>query len=168
MNHELGQCLWIEILKWKIMKSIFLFIAMSFLCGGCAYFEGFSTVEFTYFNLSSNEIWIIEIEGLPSDATPGRLTPSRDEGRLSAAGSALPGGIRVPAKFKIVWKENGRRGWPGGLENPLSVPPGITHEAEFYRDELGIPAKLTGGKVRFSYLGNDKWRVKFFAKETEN
>ena len=30
----------------------------------------------------------------------------------------------------------------------------------FNREDFGIPAKLSEGKLRFTYLGNGKWRAK--------
>jgi hypothetical protein len=37
-----------------------------------------------------------------------------------------------------------------------------SHQAELKRDDWGIPPKVKKGKVRFTYLGGDKWRVKIF------
>jgi hypothetical protein len=142
------------------MRNIFIFLAVILGCGGCLSAGGSSQVTFVYFNLSTNAIWITDINGLPLDATPGRLEPVRGEDQLSEASSSLPGGIRVPETFKIVWKENGKQGWPGGVKPPGSVPPGVTHQSEFNREELGIPKQLKSGKIRFTYLGGDKWRIK--------
>jgi hypothetical protein len=88
------------------------------------------------------------------------LTPNHAEDQLERSESFFSETVRVGKKIKIVWKDNGTQGWPGGLEVPGSVPPGATHEAEFSRDDLGIPAKLSSGKIRFTYLGSDKWRVR--------
>jgi hypothetical protein len=74
--------------------------------------------------------------------------------------------VRINSQITIKWRDNGKGGWPGGVNPPGSTPPGVAHEIEFKRDKLGIPAKLTSGKIRFTYLGDDKWRIKFFPAET--
>jgi hypothetical protein len=53
--------------------------------------------------------------------------------------------VDVAAALKIVWREGA-----------------TSHQAEFKRDDLGIPANVKNGKVRFTYLGADKWRVRVF------
>jgi hypothetical protein len=145
------------------MRNILIVISMIFGSGGCVSSGGPTQVTFVYFNISSNAIWITDMLGLPRDATPGRLEPVHGEDQLSEASSSIPGTVRVPEKIRIIWKENGKQGWPGGVKPPGSVPPGVTHEAEFKRSDLGIPTDLRNGKVRFTYLGDDKWRIKTVA-----
>lgn len=101
-------------------------------------------IDFVYFNLSPNEIVVDSITGLPLWAAPGVLVPVHAEDRLSESSmTSFDEPVNVSATLKIAWQENGK-----------------THQAELNRNDLGIPAKLKSGKVRFTYLGADKWRVK--------
>jgi hypothetical protein len=145
--------------------KIIIISAMSFcLFGGCVSGFGVQSVTFEYFNLSTNDIWVNNVIGLPSEAAPGHLKPCQAEDQLSVKASVFYETIPISSSIKIVWKDNGKQGWPGGLKPNELVPPGITHEVEFKRDDFGIPAKLTNVIVRFTYLGDDKWRIKFFKK----
>jgi hypothetical protein len=123
------------------MKTFLASVALLVCCAGC-----FNTNEvvFLYFNLSPNEIVVDSIAGLPPWASPGVLVPVHAEDQLSTSGMSSTGEtIRVPPTLTIVWREGG-----------------ASHQAELKRDEVGIPAKIKKGKVRFTYLGGDKWRVK--------
>jgi hypothetical protein len=146
------------------MKHSTIALILVLLCAACAAEAGLKEVGFEWFNLSTNQIWVTELVGLPAQASAGRLMPSHAEDQLESSESFFPETVRVGKKIKIVWKDNGTQGWPGGLKVPESVPPGATHEAEFSRYELGIPAKLSSGKVRFTYLGDGKWRVKHLSE----
>ena len=117
-------------------------------------------VTFEFFNLYQDEIWVTRIQGLPANATPGRLIPVHQETTLEVKSYTLTEPVTITPKIKILWKENGKTGWPGGLKPGETVPSGVTHAVEFQRSDLGIPAKLNSGNIRFTYLGNDKWRVK--------
>jgi hypothetical protein len=70
--------------------------------------------------------------------------------------------MRVKDQTTIKWNDNGTNGFHGDFEIPGKILPGVAHQIEFKRDELGIPPKLTNEKIRLTYLGNDKWRIKFF------
>jgi hypothetical protein len=142
------------------MKSVILGLVVTLVCAGCANGGGLPDVHFEWFNLSTNQIWVTGVTGLPPEALPGRLMPSHAEDQLEASESVFSETVRIKDRITITWRDNGAQGWPGGLKTPGSVPPGTTHQAELKRDELGIPAKLSSGKIRFTYLGNDKWRVK--------
>jgi hypothetical protein len=110
-------------------------------CAGC---HGMREIDFVYFNLGTNEIVVDSIDGLPLWTSPGRLVPVHTEDRLSEkSATSFDEPVDVSAMLKIAWQENGK-----------------THQAELKRNDLGIPAKLKSGKVRFTYLGADKWRVK--------
>ncbi len=74
--------------------------------------------------------------------------------------------VRIKDRVRVVWKEGGVDEWHGGLKPGEMVPPGVTHDAEFKRAELEIPARLRHAKLRFTYLGGDKWRVKLYGPET--
>jgi hypothetical protein len=100
-------------------------------------------VDLVYFNLSTNEIVVDSIAGLPPWAPPGVLIPVHAEDRPSEKSAASWDPVDVSTTLKITWREGG-----------------TSHQAELKRDELGIPAKIRKGKVRFTYLGGDKWRVK--------
>ena len=152
------------------MRNLIVCLLMIVSCSGCAGGTGLPEVTFEWFNLSTNEIWITDGAGLPPDATPGRLMPSRGESQLEVKASVFNESVRIKNQIRIVWKDNGKQGWPGGLKEvplqPPTIPPGVGHEAEFKRADLGIPAKLTHAKVRFTYLGGDKWRIKIYGPTT--
>jgi hypothetical protein len=125
---------------------------LSLCCASCAR----SKVDFTYFNLSTNEIWVTEVTGLPREASPGRLAPIPNEGQLSEKSCIYFEPVHIANKLKIVWRDGGKEGWPGGEYTPK----GTSHEMEWTREDLGLPATMNSGKVRFTYIGNEKWRVK--------
>ena len=123
------------------MKILWASAALMFWCAGC--FE-MKEVDLVYFNLGPNEIFVDSIEGLPSWAAPGYLVPAQAEDPLSRTGAtSFDNPVHVSATLKIFWREGGK-----------------LHKAEFKRDEVGIPETIKKGKVRFTYLGGDKWRVK--------
>ena len=141
------------------MKNIILGLAaaLAYTCSSNG--SGLPEVTFEYFNLSTNEIWVIGVSGLPPDAAPGRLLPSREESALYVTASVFSETVRIKDRIAIMWKDNGKEGWPGGLKIPGSIPPGVAHQVEFKRKDLGLPPKMKDGKVLFTYLGNEKWRV---------
>ncbi|NMC83032.1 MAG: hypothetical protein GYA63_09290 [Armatimonadetes bacterium] len=141
------------------MRNIIISLVTMFACAACAPGSALTEVRFEWFNLSTNEIWVTEVPGLPEEASPGRLTPSRAEDPLGSKTSVFTERVRITDRIRLVWKDNGKEGWSGGLKIPGSIPPGVTHKVEFKRDELGLPAKLQRGKVRLTYLGNEKWRI---------
>jgi len=147
------------------MRYLVAGLLMIISCSCCAGGAGLPEVSFVWFNLSTNEIWITDVVGLPDESWAGRLMPVRSEDQLSEASSTIMETVHIKDRIAIKWKDNGKQGWPGGLKQvplqPPTIPPGIAHEAIFKRADLGIPAKLSGGKIRFAYLGNDKWRIKF-------
>jgi hypothetical protein len=123
------------------MKNFITLFTLMLACAGC---HGMSEIDFVYFNLGTNEIVVDSIDGLPPWASPGVLVPVHAEDRLSEkSATSFDEPVDVSAMLKIAWQENGK-----------------THQAELNRNDLGIPAKLKSGKVRFTYLGADKWRVK--------
>jgi hypothetical protein len=142
------------------MKTILVGLMLILFCRGCLGGASVSQVEFVYFNLSTNEIWVTGVIGLPADASPGRLRPVRSNtNRLEEASSTFLETIPVADQLKIEWKENGPRGWPGGVDPPGSVPSGVSHGLVLKREDLKIPARMKSGKVRFTYFGDDKWTV---------
>ena len=146
------------------MKNLIFLGGLMLVCSGCASWGKLPEVSFEWFNLSTNEIWVTDVVGLPIEASPGRLTQNRSEDQLERSESTFSEIVRIKDRITIKWMENEQHGWPGALKPGELVPPGVAHEAEFKRDELGIPARLSSGKIRFTYLGNDKWRVKFFSE----
>jgi hypothetical protein len=142
------------------MKNIILGLVVGLACAGCENGSGLPEVHFEWFNLSTNLIWVTDVIGLAPEASPGRLMPSHAETQLETIESVFSETVRIKDRITIKWKDNGNEGWPGGLKTPGSIPPGGAHQAEFKREDLGIPAKLSSGKIRFTYLGNEKWRVK--------
>jgi|ERR1035441_444625 hypothetical protein len=141
------------------MKRIVPILAAVLVWAGCSHIIG-GDVTFEWFNLSTNQIWVTDIAGLPPEASAGRLMPSRAEDQLEVAASVFSEPVRVKNRIKITWKDGGAEGWPGGLKRGELVPPGTPHEAEFNREALGIPAKLENGRIRFTYLGTNTWRVR--------
>ncbi len=117
----------------KIFSMIFVMVA---LVSGC---RAMSQADFVYFNLSSNEIKVENILGLPPDTIPGVLVPVHDESGLNEKSFTLFDNVRISDSLVIVWQESG-----------------ALHQFKLMRDELGIHAKLEKGKIRFTYLGNDK------------
>lgn len=119
-------------------------------------------VSFEWFNLSTNQIWVTNVSGLPLEASPGRLMPSHAEDRLESSQSVFAEVIRIGDRIVIKWKDNGTQGFSGYARSgsPGNDPPGVANQAEFKRDELALPAKTGNAKIRFTYLGNDKWRIK--------
>ena len=124
------------------MKTFLASAILMFCCVGCS---DMKQIDFVYFNLSTNEIVVDSIVGLPPWAPPGVLVPVHAEDQLSRSSTTSFDPVHVAATLKIVWSEGG-----------------ASHQAELKRDELGIPAKIKKGKIRFTYLGGDKWRVKVF------
>jgi hypothetical protein len=127
------------------MKTVVVIAALMLCCAGCS---DTREIDFVYFNLSPNEIFVDSIAGLPPRASPGVLVPVRAEDQLSEKSSTFFGEmVDVPPTLKISWNEGG-----------------ASHQAGLNRDEWGIPAKFKKGKIRFTYLGGDKWRVKVLDK----
>ncbi len=127
------------------MKAFLASVAFM-LCGvGCFYVN---KIDFVYFDLGPNEIFVDSVAGLPPWAAPGVLVPSLAEDQFSEkSATTYNGPVAVPATLTIVWHEGG-----------------ASHRLELKRDDLGIPAKIKKGKIHFSYLGADKWRVRFLDK----
>jgi hypothetical protein len=118
-------------------------------------------VTFVWFNLSTNEIWVTDALGLPDQSWPGRLMPVHREDQLSEKSATIMEDVRIRDRITIKWKDNGKQGFSGFARSRSSDdnPPGVAHQAEFKRDELGLPAKTGNAKIRFTYLGNDKWSI---------
>ena len=101
-------------------------------------------VDFVWFNLSGHEIRVTDISGLPATATPGVLVAVPDDtNRLHEASATFWESIKVGESIKITWNESG-----------------ASRQFEAKRADLSIPSRLNGGQVRFSYLGDGKWRIR--------
>lgn len=144
------------------MKNIVLGLMMTLNCVGCANSFEAREVSFKWFNSSTNQIWVTDVMGLPPEAAPGRLMPKNSDGRQKSKEAVFAETVRIEDKIQIQWKDNGIKAWPGGLKPGEQVPPGTAHEVTFTRDKLGIPAKMTSGKIHLTYLGNDNWQIKLF------
>jgi hypothetical protein len=142
------------------MKRICIVSILLLLVTDC--FGALKEVTFEWFNLSTNEIFVTDTIGLPNEASPGRLTPNRTEDQLEVSGIGFSETVYIKDRIVIKWNDNGKDGFHGDFGPPGIVLPGIAHKAEFKREDLGLPAKLESGKIRFTYLGNDKWRIKLF------
>lgn len=146
-------------------KKIIINIILSFVLisvGASCTKSALPNVEFEWFNLSANEICIADVAGIPPEASCGRLMPSHAEDQLESSTSVFSETVKIKSGIKIKWNDNGTNGFHSAFDDPRKPLPGVVHQIEFKRDELGIPSKLKNGKIRFTYLGDDKWRVKFF------
>ncbi|MCO5053798.1 MAG: hypothetical protein M9920_16090 [Verrucomicrobiae bacterium] len=143
------------------MKNLILILALAVSGVGCVTRSGVfpSEVSFEWFNLSTNEIWVVQVVGLPEEASCGRLVPTQSEDSLKRATSTFLDAVRIKNQLTIIWKEKLKEPF---TFNPGEIAPkqGIMHSVELKRDDLGIPSRMTRGKIRFTYLGNDKWRIK--------
>jgi hypothetical protein len=145
------------------MKGYIILILAVIL--NCSYYvlgSGLPVVHFDWYNLNTNEILITDISGLPAEVSPGRLMPSHVENPLEVSESTFFDTISIPSRFIIKWRDNGTNGFHGDFELPGSIIPGVEQSAELKRDELGLPSKLEKGRIRFTYLGNGNWRIKYF------
>src|SRR5689334_14052354 len=111
------------------MRHSTIILVLGLLFTGFAAEAGLKEVGFEWFNLSTNQIWVTELVGLPAEASAGRLMPSHAEDQLESSESVFSETVHVGKKLKIIWKDNGPQGWPGGLKTGELVPPGVTHEA---------------------------------------
>ncbi len=141
-----------------MLKHVILSLFVSLGCAGCA---SHAEVGFEWFNLGTNEIWVTDVIGIPAEASPGRLIQNHAEDQLERSESVYSETVRLGDRITIKWKDNGKQGWPGGFTSPGSLPSGTAHVVELKREDLGIPQKLSNGKIRFTYLGDEKWRVRF-------
>jgi hypothetical protein len=105
-------------------------------------------VGFVFFNLSGHEIKVESISGLSDGPPVGHLAPAQNDSldnRLETVTSTFLDPVHVEDQIKIIWQEGG-----------------TAREAVLKRNESGLPAQLKNGKVRFTYLGDSKWRVRLF------
>ena len=152
----------LSLVRNRTMKRLFIILAYVPLWAGCNGSSG-GAVKFEWFNLSTNEIWVTDVVGLPPEASPGRLTPNHAEAQLEVSASVFSEAVGIADDIQIAWKDNGKEGWPGGLAVAGSIPPGTAHQVALRRAGLRIPAKLNTGRVRFTYLGTNTWRVRMIA-----
>jgi hypothetical protein len=117
-------------------------------------------VVFEWFNLSTNQVWVTGVAGIPDEASCGRMMPDPAEDRLHVKASHFMEPVQVAREIKVTWKEDTVTAWQGGLKPGELVPPGASHDAAFDRTELGIPSRLNSGTIRFTYLGNRAWKVR--------
>jgi hypothetical protein len=121
------------------MKNLVLLILSVAFLVGCS-----RQVDFVFFNLSGREITVTDVSGLPSFATPGVLVPSSDDtNRLNEKSATSFESARIADQIRIHWTEGGR-----------------PRELDLKRGDLAVPAKLSSGRLCFTYLGDGKWRVR--------
>lgn len=124
------------------MTKLLLSFLSVMLLVGCSEIR---QVDFVWFNLSDHEIVVTGISGLPPTVAPGVLvTVSDDTNRLNRAGVTLFESVHVADAIKIVWEEGG-----------------LSREFETRRLDLSLPSRLDEGQIKFTYLGDGKWRVRF-------
>ena len=120
------------------MRNVALLILSAALLVGCS-----RQVDFVYFNLSGHEITVDGVSGLPAWAIPGMLVPvSDDTNRLNEASLTCWESVRIADQIIIRWTEANK-----------------PQEFRLQRDKQGVPARLSGGRLCFTYLGDGKWRV---------
>ena len=123
------------------MKKLLFITISTLLLFGCS--RGIREVDFVYYNLSRHQIYVTDVNGLPSWVSPGVLVPvSDDTNRLNEKSFASWEAVRVADQLRIRWTETDK-----------------SEEVSLNRTELSLPTKLTGGRLCFTYLGNQKWRV---------
>ena len=121
-------------------RSVSIFV-LSILFASCSFLP---EVDVMFFNLSTRQITVLGVSGLPSSATPGVLVPvANDTDQLYEASINFSEYVPVGDQIKIDWQEGG-----------------ISHQVEWKRVDLHLPATLKGGQIRFTYVGDEKWRVK--------
>src|SRR5438874_10805022 len=111
------------------MRIFLLATSLFVICSGCAQRQW---VQFDYSNLSTNDIGV-KVRGLPPLASPGILVPTTDESDGKTAVLSVTG--KFSDRTTIIWQENG-----------------TTHQRDFTRGELGVPAGRMRGKLHFTYL----------------
>jgi hypothetical protein len=120
------------------MRSLALLTFLALLPLGCS-----RQVDFVYYNLSGREICVTDVTGLPAWAQPGVLVPVADDtNRLNESSLTCWESVRIADQLRIRWTEANQ-----------------SRELLLKRSELGLPVRLTGGRLCFSYLGDGKWRV---------
>jgi hypothetical protein len=71
------------------MKIIILVLMTTLTLVGCGKGSNLPEVTFEWFNLDTNQIWVTDVIGLPAEASPGRLMPSRAEDQLETSSSVF-------------------------------------------------------------------------------
>jgi hypothetical protein len=69
---------------------------------------------------------------------------SDDTNRLNRACSTFSESVPMGETIKIAWDEGG-----------------VSRRYEVRRSDVSLPPRLDGGQIRFTYLGQGKWRVRF-------
>ena len=139
------------------MSRLILALASFALLAGCSQ-RG--DVVFEWFNLSTNQLWVTGVVGIPDEASCGRMMPAPAEDRLFVKASHFMEPVQVAAKIQVTWKEDTVTAWQGGLKPGELVPPGASHDVAFDRTQLGIPPRLSTGTIRFTYLGGGAWKIR--------
>lgn len=129
------------------MKRLIIALMSLPLYSGCVSGLGEKEVNFEWINLNATRIKVVEVGGVPPNVMPGVLSPSQSEALATKTAVAVAyGPVHIKDRLTIIWQEGN-----------------VSHETEFKRDDLKIPARLTGGTLRFTYLGDDKWRVRIIS-----
>ena len=124
-------------------RTILLF---GLIVAGCSTTQ--QKVDFVYFNLSDHEIQVTDVRGLPRAATPGVLNPVPDDfDSLNEVSATFFESVRIGSTIQVVWQEGGS-----------------SRRFEATRKELSIPSRLNGGRLRFTYLGNGMWHIRFIVR----
>ena len=123
---------WMLVASWLGLYGLF--------CAGCA---GWKWTDFEYVNSSGGRIYV-EVEGVHPDPSPGNMA-ANTEGKGTTAGSHFGDVVTFDDTIGII----------------SSVEGGEQRRQDFSREELGIPARVSGGKITFTYTAEGQWRVEF-------
>jgi hypothetical protein len=112
------------------------------LLEGC---QAWEWTVFEYFNRSNQKLYV-RILGVSPDPSPGVLVPNDDNETTPAAASHFGDSVVFNDVITIEWSTK------GGLTKK---------EVKFKRSDLGIPAKVSGGKITAVYTLAGDWEVKY-------
>jgi hypothetical protein len=112
------------------------------LLEGC---QAWEWTVFEYFN-RSNQILYVSVLGITPDPSPGVLVPNDDNETTPVKASNFGAPVIFNDVITIVWSTN------SGLTKK---------EIKFKRSDLGVPAKVSGGKITAVYTLAGDWEVKY-------
>ena len=122
------------------------FVPVAFLCLGCATAGEPKPTQYNYVNMTDH-LLRVEIAGVTPNASPGMVNPHTGSSRLRRVEKEYQREILVADAIEITWTKN-----RGDQKN----------HALLRREGLGLPARLSGGKLEFTYTAQETWEVKYY------
>jgi hypothetical protein len=107
--------------------------------------EKFKWTIVYFVNLTSHTLYATT-EGIDPDPCPGVVNPGAGTTQLSANGAQFYGPVAIDDTITMLWTVVGNS---------------TTNKAEFKRDDLGMPAKVNGGKITFTFTSNCTWQITY-------